>query len=210
MIALLLARTIAALHPEAECPPVIAMCVNQRKALRAPCAHQSLVGDVRLPFTKQLQALPFMTQATCFRGMVTLQSDTDMVLHDIKAYQQLMTELEAMKTVQERRACCVRKMEELSACVSAAVSYVGKASLGEAERYIQENEALPSTALPSTHVPLTIEMSAANGYFFLNFIQYFKETEYLDMFIRQLRSNDIDYDVLNVTEAGYPFITLPF
>lgn len=101
-------------------------------------------------------------------------------------------------------------MEELSACVSAAVSYVGKASLGEAERYIQENEALPSTALPSTHVPLTIEMSAANGYFFLNFIQYFKETEYLDMFIRQLRSNDIDYDVLNVTEAGYPFITLPF
>ena len=41
-----------------------------------------------------------MIQATCFRGMVTLQSDTDMVLHDIKAYQQLMTELEAMKTVQ--------------------------------------------------------------------------------------------------------------
>ena len=79
IVALLLARTIDALHPNAALPPVIAMCVNQRKALRAPLAHQSLVGDVRLSFTDRIKALPFSTQATCFRGMVTLQSDADMV-----------------------------------------------------------------------------------------------------------------------------------
>ena len=92
----------------------------------------------------------------------------------------------------------------LSRCLTATVSYVGKASLGEAERYIQEYEALPSTALPSTHVSLTVEMSAMNGYFFLNFIQYFREEDYFMAFIRELRKNDIDYDVLNVTEARYP------
>ena len=208
IVALLLARTIDALHPEASLPPVIAMCVNQRKALRAPLAHQSLVGDARLPFTPRLKKLPFSTQATCFRGMVTLQTDQDMVLDEIRDYQALMQQLETL-SIPERQAVCQQKMEDLSRCVTATVSYVGKANLGDAERYIQEHEALPSTALPSTHVPLTIEMSAMNGYFFINYIQFFHETDYFDAFIRELRKNDIDYDVLNVTEARYPRVTLP-
>ena len=206
---LLLARTIQALHPEAELPTVIAMCVNQRKALKAPFAHQSLVGDVRLPYKEKMKKMPFAAQATCFRGMVSLQSDNDMVLDEIRDYQALMRHLETLDSMEARKAWCVQRMEALSRCITATVSYVGKATLGEAERYIQEYEALPSTALPSTHVPLTIEMSAINGYFFLNFIQYFQETDYLNMFIRQLRENDIDYDVLNVTEARYPRIELP-
>ncbi len=207
--ALLLARAIDMLHPEAELPTVIAMCVNQRKALRAPFAHQSLVGDVRMPYLDRMKSMPFSIQATCFRGMVTLQSDNDMVLDEIRDYQALMAHLEMLDSQEARKACCVQRMMDLSRCITATVSYVGKASLGEAERYIQEYEALPSTALPSTHVPLTIEMSAINGYFFLNFIQYFQETDYLNMFIRQLRENEIDYDVLNVAEARYPRIELP-
>ena len=70
-------------------------------------------------------------------------------------------------------------------------------------------EALPSTALPSTHVPLTIEMSALHGYFFINFIQYFDEYDYFSTFLDQLRQNDIDYDVLNVAEARYPRVEFP-
>ena len=56
IVALLLARAIDALHPNTKEPPVIAMCVNQRRALGAPLAHQSLVGDVRLPYTGRLKA----------------------------------------------------------------------------------------------------------------------------------------------------------
>ncbi len=210
IVALLLARCVDELHPGAPLPPVIAMCVNQRRALDAPLAHQSLVGDVRLPYTERLRPLPFGTQATCFRGMVTLQSDGDMVLDEIRDYQALMADLAAMDGHARRRERCVRRMEALSRCLTATVSYVGKADLGEAERYIQEYEALPSTALPSTHVPLTVEMSAVNGWFFLNFIQFFEESDYFTAFIRQLRQNGIDYDVLNVTEARYPRVELPF
>lgn len=209
IIALLLARTIDGLHPEAAFPPVIAMCVNQRKALRAPLAHQSLVGDVRLPYFGRIKEMPFFTQATCFRGMVALQSDADMVLDEIRDYQWLTAHLNTLESHSARQAYCLRRMEELSKCVTATVSYVGKADLGDAEQYIQEYEALPSTALPSTHVPLTIEMSAVNGYFFINFIQYFKETDYFYAFLRQIRNNGIDYDVLNVTEARFPMIELP-
>ncbi len=59
IVALLMARTVDALHPDAENPPVVAMCVNQRKALRASLAHQSLVGDVRLPYRRRMRELPF-------------------------------------------------------------------------------------------------------------------------------------------------------
>ena len=78
------------------------------------------------------------------------------------------------------------------------------------EPYIQEFEVLPSTALPSTHVPLTVEMSALHGYFFLNIMQYFRGEELFLAFIRQLRENGIDYDVLNVSEARWPMMELPF
>ncbi len=90
---------------------MIAMCVNQRKALRATLAYQSLVGNVRLPFTDRIKTLPFSTQATCFRGMVTLQSDTDMVLDEIRDCQALVESLEAMDALQARKACRVRRTE---------------------------------------------------------------------------------------------------
>lgn len=210
VVALLLARTIDALHPDAEHPPVIAMCVNQRKAIHAPLAHQSLVGDVRLPYQRRMRDLPFSAQATCFRGMVTLQSDADMVQNEIGEYQDLMTRLSGMETHAERRKCCVERMESISRCLTATVSYVGKANFGDVEPFIQEFEVLPSTALPSTHVPLTVEMSALHGYFFLNIMQYFRGEEYFRTFIRQLRQNGIDYDVLNVSEARWPMMELPF
>lgn len=209
IVALLLARAISALHPDAEQLPVIALCVNQRKALRAPLAHQSLVGNVLLPLSDRLKKLPFTLQSTCFRGMVTLQTDADMVLDEIRDYQNTVAETEKMKDPRDRQAYCVRKMEKLSRSVTATVSYVGKADHGDASRFILENDALPSTALPSTHVPLTIEMSAVNRYFFVNFIQFFEERDYFLAFLRQLRENDIDYDVLDVKEARYPRIELP-
>ena len=106
---------------------------------------------MRLPYTGRLKALPFTTQATCFRGMVTLQSDQDMVLDEIRDYQALMAHLEGLDGHRARQDCCVHRMESLSRYITATVSYVGKYSMGDAEFYIQGYNALPSTALPSTH-----------------------------------------------------------
>ena len=63
--------------------------------------------------------------------------------------------------------------------------------------------------LPSSHNPLTIEMISLNGSIFLNFIQYFPEMEYYRLFIRQLRENHINYDVLHQREARYPLLEMP-
>lgn len=204
IVSLFLSRAIESLHPDKKDPVVIAMCVNQRKALHAPLAHQSLVGDVRLVYSDKLKDLPFSEQATCYRGMVALQSDTDMVRHEVKEYQDLMNRLAKIPSRIERHKLCLDLMNEHTSWFTATVSYVGKADMGEAEQFVQEFHVMPSTALPSSATPLTLELSAFNGSFYVNFMQYFKEDDYLKAFIRQLRENNIDYDVLYQERCKYP------
>ena len=203
ILALLLARAIDKVHPDKDLPTVIAMCVNQRPMLKAPLAHQSLVGDVRLVYDERIKKLPFSTQETCFRGRVSLQSDADPVLEDIRQYRQLIADMEGL-TMAERHALCVSNMDRLTGYLTATVSYTGKADFGEAEFYVQEFHALPSTALPSSATPLTLELSAVNGSFYVNFLQYFEEQDILDAFIGELRENGINYDVLYQETARYP------
>ena len=53
--ALLLSRALAQLFPDATDPIRIALCVNQRKALEKPKAHQSLVGAAMLEYKVKLR-----------------------------------------------------------------------------------------------------------------------------------------------------------
>lgn len=204
VVSLFLARAIERVHPVKKDPTVIAMCVNQRKALRAPLAHQSLVGDVRLVYDETIKKMDFMDQCTCFRGKVALQSDEDVVLQEIKEYQDIMKDLDALPTIRQKHKYCIDRMDYMTSCFTATVSYVGKVDMGEAEQFVQEFHALPSTALPSTATPLTLEISAMNGSVYINFMQYFKEECYLKAFIKDLRDNNINYDVLYAEKTKYP------
>ena len=210
IVALFLSRAIAKLHPARTKPIVIGMCVNQRKALRAPLAHQSLVGDVRLVFQERMERMDFDTQETCFRGMVALQSDTEMVKQELREYQELMETLAAMPTHEKRHEHCKRLAAEKSRMLTATVSYVGKASVGDAEYYVQEFHSLPSTALPSCETPVTLEIAAFNGSFYINFMQFFKGEQYVNAFIEQLREHGINYDVLYAEQTKYPGFVCPW
>ena len=209
VIALFLARAIESVRPDAPEPVSIALCLNQRKALGTPLAHNSLVGCVDLVFRPSMRRMGFAEQVTCFRGMVALQSDNDAVLEEVRAYQSFMAEVERLPTIEERRAVCHAAMLERSRRCTATVSYAGRSNFGAAARYIQEFDVLPATALPSIETPVNVEISAVNGHFFVNFIQRFEESCYFDAFIRQLRENDIDYDVIYCEEARFPRMQLP-
>lgn len=204
IISLLLAGAIESGRDEITDPVVIAMCVNQRRMLGSPLAHQSLVGDVRIVYNERLKKLDFIDRATCFRGMVALQSDKDVVLDEINGYRATIAQTEKFATLNERHKYCVDLMNKVTQCMTATVSYVGKADFGDAEKHIQEFHVMPSTALPSSATPLTLELSAVNGSFYVNFMQYFKEDIYINAFLKELRENNIRYDVLDLTDTKYP------
>jgi hypothetical protein len=87
-----------------------------------------------------------------------------------------------------------------------SVSYVGKAEFGESERYVRDFSLWTSTATNG----MTIEISAVNGRFTLDFIQVFSSPVFVDAFLRELEENEIEYDLQSVHELELSNILLPW
>ena len=205
MAALFLSRAIAKLYPNAEDPIRITLCVNQRKALHSPLAHQSLVGGVMLEYKKKMQAWPLEKQATAYRGMVFAQTREEAVLAGVSSQKGLNQMLLSMGTDQERLAIAGQSIDMASRILTATVSYVGKANYREAERYIRDFRLWTT---PS--VGFLIEISAVNGRFTLDIMQPFSSPIYVNALLKELEEQDITYDLQDVNVLDLPNIRLPW
>jgi hypothetical protein len=95
----------------------------------------------------------------------------------------------------------------LAARVSTAtVSYVGKANYREAEQYIRDFRLWTSSSAGG----VTVEISAVNGRFTLDFIQTFSNPVFVNAFLSELEENGIVYDLQDVNEVELPNIELPW
>ena len=138
MVALLLSRAIAKLFPESENAIRIALCVNQRKALNAPLAHQSLVGGVMLEYKDKLRDWSLEMQGTAYRGMVFAQTQEENVLRGIASFKGVNGMLLTKESDQERIGVASYINSLAGKLTTATVSYVGKADYKEAEQYIRD------------------------------------------------------------------------
>lgn len=206
MVALFLSRAIAGLYPDAKDSIRIALCVNQRKALKAPKAHQSLVGGVMLEYKDRLKDWPLSRQATAYRGMVFAQTTDEAVLAGVNNLKGVTQLLLSKETDQERIEVAGYIGSMSNRIVTATVSYVGKADYKEAERYIRDFRTWTS---PSGQTIL-VEISAVNGRFVLDIIQPFSDPSLVNAFLKELEDNGITYDLQDVQELKLPNIKLPW
>ena len=206
MVSLLLSRAIAELFPDAEDVIRIALCVNQREALRAPLAHQSLVGGVMLEYKDRIRDWPLDRQGTIYRGMVFAQTEEETVLMGVASNAGMNRMILSKETDQER----LEVMSAINALtrrlVTATVSYVGKANYRKAEQYIRDFRAWTSSASNG----LLVEVSAVNGRFTLDFIQHFSNPVIVNAFLKQLEDNRIVYDLQDAQELDLPNVKLPW
>ena len=105
MVSLLLSRAIARVNPEATDPIRIILCVNQRKALQAPLAHQSLVGGAFLEYKDGMRSWPISKQATIYRGMVLAQTREETLRAGVSSQRGLAQLLLSKETDGENRDC---------------------------------------------------------------------------------------------------------
>ena len=206
MVALLLSRAIAKLYPEAEDTIRITLCVNQRKALHAPLAHQSLVGGVMLEYKDKMREWPIEKQGTAFRGMVFAQTREETVLMGAASQNAINRMLLSKESDQERVGVASSINALAGRIITATVSYVGKANYKEAEQYIRDFRLWTSSASNG----LTIEISAVNGRFTLDFLQTFSSPVFVNAFLKELEENKIVYDLQDVNELELPNIRLPW
>ena len=206
MVALLLSRAIAKLFPESENAIRIALCVNQRKALNAPLAHQSLVGGVMLEYKDKLRDWSLEMQGTAYRGMVFAQTQEENVLRGIASFKGVNGMLLTKESDQERIGVASYINSLAGKLTTATVSYVGKADYKEAEQYIRDFRLWTSPMGNN----LLVEISAVNGRFTLDFLQSFSSPVIVNAFLKELEENGIVYDLQDVNELELPNIQLPW
>ena len=204
--ALFLSRAVAKLFPDEKDPIRIALCVNQRKALQKPKAHQSLVGGAMLEYKEKMRDWPLDRQATAYRGMVFAQTQEETVLAGANNLRGITQMLLSKETDQERLGISAYIGKSTDEILTATVSYVGKANYKEAEKYIRDFR----TWTGATGNYLCIEIAAVNGRFTLDFIQPFSSPLIVNAFLKELDDNGITYDLQDVSVLDVPNIRLPW
>ena len=204
--ALFLSRAVAKMFPDEKDPIRIALCVNQRKALHKPKAHQSLVGGAMLEYKEKMREWPLDRQATAYRGMVFAQTMDETVLAGANNLKGLTQMLLSKPTDQERLGISAIIAKSTDELLTATVSYVGKANYKEAEKYIRDFR----TWTGATGNYPCVEIAAVNGRFTLDFIQPFSSPLIVNAFLKQLDDNGITYDLQDVEKLDVPNIRLPW
>lgn len=206
MTAMLLSRAITSVHPNSPLPVRICLCVNQRKALGAPLAHQSLVGWAWLEYKEKMRGWPLTQQATAYRGMVFAQTLDENVIANQQAMNRSCRMIQALETDKARAAFVKKDDAYLASVLTGTVSYVGKANLGDAEPYITGFRTL---AFPMVE-GILIEISAVNRRISLDFMQNFSSPIYLEAFLKILEENGIPYCFDGGQPLYIPGVELPW
>ena len=201
-----LSRAIDSQHSLSRKPIKIFLAMNLRRALNVPLAHQTLVGGVILEYKPELRDRSIKEQVAEYRSLVSVQTKRENVIA-IAAEQKAMLEAILAQPTDEARKTFAGKMAEMSdSSITAGVSYVGKANLGEAEKYVIDFRTY-TNSIGKTPI---VEISAVNGRFMINFIQPFEDDRYIKAFLGELESNHISYSLLDEVEVKLPGLSLPW
>ena len=206
MISLLLSRALARLCPDSADTIRVGMYVDWRSALRAPMAHQCLVGTINLEYKKKMRSWPLHRQATAYRGMVFAQTQEEAILAEVAAEKAFIERIRAEKSDGERLKLAEGAVEAASRLYSLTVSYVGKADFKGAESYIRDFR----TWTCSNTTPILVEISAVNDRFTLDFIQNFHSPVLVDALLAELQENGIRCELQDVRDLRLPGIRHPW
>ncbi len=190
-LSLLLNKAVARLHPaDGDGVPTVVVAVNLRKALGTPLSHLPLVGGLSLPYTKELQALDIEGQMAAMRQMVAQQTTPDRLQAYFWQTADRMDLLEQMPTIEARRQAMSQVAVISRQYGSTTLSYVGRANMGAAERYVRELRTESCTPYL-----ISLQVAAVSGKFCLTFMQQFSTDAYLDAFLGELREQGITWEI---------------
>ena len=153
------------------------------EALGVPLAHHSMVGGLFLPLSAELAEKGIVEQVQAFRQMVAAQASDEQLQAYFWQTQERMDRMEQLHTLRARYETFAPVNTLMCQMASCMLSYVGKASLGAAERYVREMVTEANSAYM-----LLLEVSAAAGLFTISFSHGFATDAYLNAFLDELRA----------------------
>lgn len=191
-IALLMCRAIAKLHPDSDKPIKAGVYCDLRSALKVPLTHESLVTTLDLDYVPAMREMDFAEQNTIFRGQLMLLSEESNLLHGQKALKKLCFNISNLPTLEEKIAASKAAMAGVFTSHSFSVSYSGKSTYGSADKHIKALYPQPE----AKGIGILIEITAADGWFYLTFAQEWCEDVYFDAFLKEIIAHGLDFDLL--------------
>lgn len=191
-IALLMCRAIAKLHPDSTEPIKAGVYCDLRSVLKVPLTHESLVTTLDLDYAPHMRDMDFAEQNTIFRGELMLLTEDAHLLRGQKALKKLCFDINSLPSLEEKIAASKAAMSSVFKSHSFSVSYSGKSSYGSADKYIKALYPQPE----AKGIGILIEITAADGWFYLTFAQEWREDVYFDAFLKEIIAHGLDFDLL--------------
>ena len=199
LMALLLSKAIKKENADSKNVVRMTICVDLRKILGAPLAHQSLVSGILFDYDESYTNLNIEEEIKKIRKNVNESITEPKSLFYISSSYNFLSMLAKEKDINKARQIAIASKEINGKIVTAVISYVGQANFGESEKYITDFRT--ATDCPS---PILVEIAAVNGKFYLDFIQNFKDERYLNAFKKELEELKIKYEVKDLIKLDLP------
>ncbi len=189
-----LKETIRKLFPERGGLPV---AVSFAHSLRAYCQgaenYHDQVTLLSVRYDDKIDAFPMDKQLTVTRGQLLVQGGEENTLYDIKKKAEFAVKLDALKTVDEKRALYRNSPEQVvNQPETCTVSYVGNIKWGAVAEYLEE-VYVSCRALVS---PLMVTLIPLNGWFYYCFMQRDDTPVYAEAFVGLLKEAGVKAKVL--------------
>lgn len=199
LISLLLSKAIKKENMDSKNVVRMSICVDLRKLLDAPLAHQSLVSGIIFDYDESFANLNIEDEIKKIRQEVSESIKEPKSLFYISSSYYYLMMLSKEKDINKARQIATANKESTGGFVSGVISYVGKANFGESEKYITDFRT--TTDSPSA---LLVEIAAVNGKFYLDFIQNFKDERYFNAFKKELEDLKIRYELKDLIKLDLP------
>lgn len=204
ILSLLMSHAIDKLHPQASEPIIGQVYCDYRSVVGAEKSHHNMVTTLPLVYERSMRDMTLDQQNTAMRGNILYLSDPEVLLNTVAGIKAACETVNSLPTLQDKFKAVGQGMQAFFNQTTFAISYSGKKSFGTCDKHI---EALFPAGEP-IGIGILMEVTAADGWFYVVFMQDWREDIYFNAFLKEIVSLGLDFDLLYSSEAKAPSFSL--
>lgn len=189
-LSVIMARAIRHYDPESEKPVTISLAIDHKAMLGNNDNYHMFANVIELDYPKDRSLDDLMKACTTTRGQIMLQASPENSLWAIK--QRKLTYAKLNQIPLEMKLGAIAKSAG-SPRWTVSISYSNSRSFGPLDPYIEELYMLVEPGVTD----VVCEVACLNHFFFLTIGQNFPSDAFVAVFLSELTSAGIDYEVVN-------------
>ena len=204
ILSLIMSHAIDKLHPDSEDPIIAQVYCDYRNIVGAEKSHHNMVTTLPLVYDRSMRGMPLNEQNTAMRGNILYLSDPCILMHTVSGIKAACEAVNSLPSLQDKFDAVAQGMGAFFNQTTFAVSYSGKRSFGTCDKHIH---ALFPAGEP-IGIGILMEVTAADGWFYIVFMQDWREDVYFNAFLKEIVTLGLDFDLLYSSEAKAPSFSL--